>query len=180
MTSKSKFVVGLMAVGLLAATVTLARADSDYEYGKQMPKLVKAIAAAKVPLAQGMKTAAAGGKAISSQYEVDPDAGFQLSVFVSKGGNAADAHEVIVNYATGAIKSDDKLTDPDDIKDAGHQIAAMAKAKITLEQAVDEAVKANPGYIAIRVYPVLDDNAPIAKITLLKDGKTKKLTEKLD
>ncbi|MGH7225441.1 MAG: hypothetical protein ACRELF_19650 [Gemmataceae bacterium] len=175
-----KFAVGLLAVALVTFTATLARADSDYEYGKQMPKLVKAMPQAKVPLVDGMKTAAAGAKAISSQYEVDEDAGFQLSVFVSKSGGAADVHEIIVDYATGKIKSDDKLTDPDDIKDAGHQLAAMAKAKISLEQAVDEALKANPGYTAIRVYPVLDDSGAIAKITLLKDGKTKKLTEKLD
>ncbi|MGH7013589.1 MAG: hypothetical protein ACREEL_05435 [Stellaceae bacterium] len=177
---KKGFVLGLLAIGALAFTVSAARADSDYEYGKQMKALVTKMPEAKIPLAQGMKTAAAGGKAISSQYEVDPDAGFQLSVFVSKGGAAADAHEIIVDYTTGKIKSDDKLTDPDDIKDAGNQLKAMAKAKIPLEQAVEEAVKANPGYVAIRVFPVLEGSNAIAKITLLKDGKTKKLTEKLD
>ncbi|GEM_PF-6823970 len=174
------FVVGLMAIGLVAFTATAVLADSDYEYGKQMKDLVKWMPNAKVALVDGMKTASAGGKAISSQYEVDEDAGFQLSVFVSKGGAGADVHEVIVNYETGKIKSDEKLTDPDDIKDAGNQIAAMAKAKVTLEQAVEEALKANPGYTAIRVYPKLSGGAPIAAITLLKDGKAKKLTEKLD
>jgi hypothetical protein len=173
-------VVGLIAVGLMAFTATFALADSDYEYGKQLPKLIQAMPGAKVPLDQGMKTAAQGGRAISSQYEVDADAGFQLSVFVSKGGAAADVHEIIVDYATGAIKSDDKLTDPDDIKDAGHQLSAMTKAKISLEQAIEEAVKANPGYTAIRVYPKMSGGDPVAAITLLKDGKTKKLTEKLD
>ncbi|MDE2228789.1 MAG: hypothetical protein KGL11_07080 [Alphaproteobacteria bacterium] len=173
-------VLGLLAVGLLAFTTTLALADSDYEYGKQMAKLVKAMPQAKVTLDQGIKTAAAGGKAISAQYEVDEDAGFQLSVFVSKGGGAADVHEVIVNYTTGAIKSDDKLTDPDDVTDAGHQLAALAKAKTSLEQAVEAVLKANPGYTAIRVYPKLSGGSAVAAITLLKDGKTKKLTQKLD
>lgn len=175
-----KFMFGLMAVGLLAFTVSVAQADSDYDYQKQMKDLLHWIPNGKIPLAEGIKTASAGGKVISAQYEVDEDAGFQLSTFVSKGANAADAHEVIVNFEDGKIKSDDKLTDPDDIKDAGHQIAAMAKAKMTLDQALDEALKANPGYIAIRIYPVLQGNDAVAKVTLLKDGKTKKLEEKLD
>ena len=169
-----KAVLGLMAFGLLAFTMSAAHADSDYEYGKQMPKLVKAIPKAKVSLADGIKKAAAGGKAISAQYEVDEDAGFQLSVFVSKG---SDIYETIVDYTTGAIKKSDKLVDPDDIKDAAKQVAAMAKAKITLDAAVDEAVKANPGFEAIRIVPKANGEA---QVTLLKDGKTKKVNEKLD
>lgn len=172
-----KVVLGLLAVGVLAFTLSVAHADSDYEYGKQMKDLVKWMPNAKVPLAQGIKTAAAGGKAISSQYEVDEDKGFQLSVFVSKGATGADVHEVIVNFEDGKIKSDEKLTDPDDIKDAGNQLAAVAQAKVTLDQAVDEALKANPGFVAIRVVPKASGEA---QVTLLKDGKTKKVTEKLD
>lgn len=172
-----KVVLGLMAVGLLAFTMSAAQADSDYEYAKQMKDLVKWMPNAKIPLAEGIKTAAAGGKAISSQYEVDEDAGPQLSVFVSKGAAAADVHEVIVDFETGKIKSDEKLTDPDDIKDAGKQLAAMANAKVTLDQAVDEAVKANPGFVAIRIVPKAGGEA---QVTLLKDGKTKKVDEKLN
>ena len=172
-----KVMVGLMAIGALAFTVAVAQADSDYDYAKQMKDLIKWMPNAQVPLAKGIATAAAGGKAISSQYEVDPDEGFQLSVFVSKGANAADAHEVIVDYETGKIKSDDKLTDPDDIKDAAKQISAMAGAKITLDQAVDAAVKANPGYAAVRIVP---KEGGTAQVTLLKDGQTKKVEEKLN
>jgi len=172
-----KVVLGLMAVGALAFTMSVALADSDYEYAKQMKDLVKMMPNARVTLADGIKTASASGKVISAQYEVDEDHGFQLSTFVSKSGNAADAHEVIVDFEKNTVKSDEKLTDPDDIKDAGKQIAALAKAKITLDQAVDEAVKANPGFEAIRVVPKGDGNA---QVTLLKDGKTKKVDEKLD
>jgi hypothetical protein len=171
------FVLGLMAIGLVAFTATAARADSDYEYGKQMAKLVKAMPGAKVTLAQGIKDAEKDGKAISAQYEVDEDAGFQLSVFVSKG---SDIYETIVDYTTGSIKKSEKLVDPDDIKDAAKQVTAMAKAKKSLADAVDAAVKANAGYTAIRVVPKLSGGAAVAAITLLKDGKTKKLTEKLD
>ncbi|HYL33521.1 MAG TPA: hypothetical protein VEU53_10300 [Stellaceae bacterium] len=175
-----KVVLGLMAVGALAFTISVAQADSDFEYGKQMKDLVKWMPNAKVTLDQGIKTAAAGGKAVSAQYEVDEDAGFQLSVFVSKSGGAADVHEVIVNFEDGKIKSDEKLTDPDDIKDAGKQLAAVEKAKVSLDQAVAEAVKANPGYVAIRVVPKLSGADATAQVTLLKDGTTKKVTEKLD
>lgn len=167
-----KVVLGLMAVGAVAFTAAVAHADSDYEYGKQMPALIKAMPDAKVTLDEGIKKAAGTNKAISAQYEVD-DGHFQLSVFVSKG---SEVDEVIVDSATGAIKSSEKLTDPDDIKDAGKQAAALAKAKGTLDQAVAEAVKANAGFVAIRVVPKGDG----AQVTLLKDGKTKKVTEKLD
>ncbi|HWI29072.1 MAG TPA: hypothetical protein VN668_19000 [Stellaceae bacterium] len=169
-------VVGLMAVGFAAFTTTAALADSDYEYGKQMPKLIKEMPKAKVPLAQGIKDAEQGGKAISAQYEVDEDAGYQLSVFVSKG---ADINEVIVDYATGKIKSSDKLTDPDDIKDAKGQADAMAKGQKSLADAVAEAVKANPGFEAIRVVPKLKGGAAEAQVTLLQGSKTKKVDEKL-
>ena len=59
-------VLGLMAIGLVAFTATSALADSDYEYGKQMAKLVKAMPQAKVTLAQGIKDAEKDGKAISA------------------------------------------------------------------------------------------------------------------
>ena len=122
-----KLAIGMVAIGFRAIAGTRAWADSDYDYGKQMPALIKAMPDAKIPLDQGIKTAEQGDKAISAQYEVDDDGDFQLSVFVSKGG--ADVHEVIVNYTTGAIKSDDKLTDPDDIKDAKQLAAAMARRR---------------------------------------------------
>jgi len=169
------FVAAAAAVGLVAFTATLALADSDYEYGKQMPALIKAMPQAKVPLAQGIKDAEKGGKAISAQYEVD-EGKFQLSVFVSKGD---DINEVIVDYTTGAIKTSDKLADPDDIKDAKKQVAAMAKAKTSLADAVAEAVKANPGYEAIRVVPRVSGGEAQAAITLLKGSSVKKTTEKL-
>lgn len=169
-----KVVLGLMAVGALAFTMSVALADSDYDYQKQMKDLVKMMPNARVTLADGIKTASAGGKVISAQYEVDEDNGFQLSTFVSKG---SEVHEVIVDYEKNTVKSDEKLTDPDDIKDAAKQAAAVANAKVTLDQAVAEAVKANPGFEAIRVVPKAADTA---QVTLLKDGKTKKVEEKLN
>lgn len=169
------FIAGVAAIGLVAFTATLALADSDYEYGKQMAALIKAMPQAKVPLAQGIKDAEKGGKAISAQYEVD-EGKFQLSVFVSKGD---DINEVIVDYTTGAIKTSDKLADPDDIKDAKKQVAAIAKAKTSLADAVAEAVKANPGYEAIRIVPRVSGGEAQAAITLLKGSSVKKTTEKL-
>jgi hypothetical protein len=169
------FVVWLVAAGFLAFSGTMARADSDYEYSKQMPALIKAMPEAKVTLDQGIKTAEAGGKAISAQYEVDEDH-FQLSVFVSKG---ADVYEVIVDHDSGAIKSSDKLTDPDDIKDAKKQLEAMSKAHMSLAEAVADATKANPGYVAIRVVPKLSGGQAVAAITLLKGSEKKKISEKL-
>jgi hypothetical protein len=172
------FAAAAIAAGLVAFTTSFALADSDYEYGKQMPALIKEMPKAKVPLADGIKDAEKGGKAISAQYEVD-DGTYQLSVFVAKGSDASSVSEVIVDYATGAIKTSDKLSDPDDIKDAKKQLAAMAKAKTSLSDAVAAAVKANPGFEAIRVVPKLSGGEASAQITLLQGGKPKKVVEKL-
>ena len=61
-----KVVLGLMMVGAIAFTAVVAHADSDFEYGKQMKDLVKMMPNARVTLAQGIKTASAGGKVISA------------------------------------------------------------------------------------------------------------------
>jgi len=100
-----------------------------------------------------------------------------LSVYTMKGDQFS---EVIVDHKTGAIKKAEKITDADDLKNAKEQSQAMANVKLSLEEAVADATKANSGYRAVSVVPTLDAGKPVANITLMKGADVKKVTEKLD
>ena len=127
-------------------------------------------------LDQGLKASARNGTPISAKYEIEHGA-LQLSIYTMKG---AQFSEVIVDHKSGAIKKSEPITDADDMKAAQAQSAAMAKAKLALDAAVDSAVKANAGYRAVSVVPMLAGNQPVATIVLMKGQDVKKVTEKLD
>ena len=61
--------------------------------------------------------------------------------------------ELIIDHASGAVAKDEWITDAGDLKAAQMQAAAMAKAKVTLDVAADNAVKGNAGYRAVSVMP---------------------------
>ena len=102
-------------------------------------KLAQALSEASVSLEQGIKASEAEGKPISGKYEVE-DGALQLSVYTMKGNGFA---EVIVDHKSGSIKKSEPITEGDDLKDAKEQGEAMKKAKLSLDEAVASAVKAN-------------------------------------
>jgi hypothetical protein len=138
--------------------------------------LAKALPEASVSLDRGLKASEREGKPISGKYELE-DGALQLSVYTMKGDQFS---EVIVDHKTGAIKKAEKITDPDDLKNAKEQSEAMANARLSLEKAVADATAANAGYSAVSVVPTLDGGKPVANITLMKGEDTKKVTAKLD
>jgi len=95
--------------------------------------LAKALPEASVSLDRGLKASEREGKPISGKYELE-DGALQLSVYTMKGDQFS---EVIVDHKTGAIKKAEKITDPDDLKNAKEQSEAMANAKLSLEQVVE-------------------------------------------
>jgi ribosomal protein L11 len=160
---KRGWIVGAMALGMLAFVGTAARADEDYN--KTLPAVAKNLAKAKLSLADGIKAAAKDGKPISAQYEIDEDSHkFQLSVFVSSG---SDLLEEIVDFNTGAQKSLDNVVG-DDITDAKKQKRGMDKATMSLADAVDAAAKGNPGYQVVQIVPALKGSDCVASIVLIK------------
>jgi hypothetical protein len=175
---RREWVIGAVALGLLAFVGSAARADEDYD--KTLPAVAKNLANAKLTLDQGITAAAKQGKPISAQYEIDEDTHkFQLSVFVSKDD---DLLEVIVDHNTGATKDPENVTG-DDIKDAKNQRKAMQKATMSLADAAAAAAKANAGYTVVQIIPVTKGSDPVANIVLIKisDAKdVKKVTQKLD
>jgi hypothetical protein len=147
------------------------------EEGASPAALAKALPEAKLSLEQGLKASEREGRPISGKYEIE-DGALQLSVYTMKGSN--EFEEVIVDHKSGAVKKAEKITDADDLKEAKEQSEAMAKAKLSLEKAVDGAAKANSGYRAVSVTPTLKAGKPIAEVTLMKGTEVKKVTEKLD
>jgi hypothetical protein len=162
----------------LAGAVSLAGFGTwAAEEGASPAALAKALPDAKLSLEQGLKASEREGRPISGKYEIE-DGALQLSVYTMKGSN--DFEEVIVDHKSGAVKKAEKITDADDLKEAQEQSQAMAKAKLSLEKAVDGAAKANSGYRAVSVTPTLKAGKPIAEVTLMKGAEVKKVTEKLD
>jgi hypothetical protein len=132
---RKDFVVALAVTGILAAVALPSRAEDN------SGALAKALPEASVSLDQGLKASEREGKPISGKFELE-DGALQLSVYTVKGG---EFNEVIVDHKTGAIKKAEKITEADDLKDANEQSQAMAKARVSLDKAVEDAIKANSG-----------------------------------
>ncbi len=162
--------IGVATAAILIIASLSSRAEDN------SAALAKALPQANVSLDQGLKASEREGKPISAKYEIENGA-LQLSVYTMKGDQFS---EVIVDHSSGSIKKAEPITDADDMKAAQEQSAAMAKAKLPLEAAVGGAVKANSGYRAVSVIPMLDGGQAVAAITLMKGEEVKKVTEKLD
>jgi hypothetical protein len=138
--------------------------------------MAKALVQASLPLEKATKLNEREGKPISAKYEIEHGA-LQLSIYTMKGDRFS---ELIVDYKTGAVATDQWISDVDDMKAARAQAEVMAKAKTSLDVATESAVKANAGYRAVSVIPKLEDNRPVASVTLMKGEDVKKVTQKLD
>jgi hypothetical protein len=169
-TPRTSLLVVVAVTGILAAISLSARAEDN------PAELAKALPQASISLNQGLKASEHEGKPISAKFELE-DGALQLSVYTMKTGEFS---EVIVDHKTGAIKKAEKITEADDLKDANEQSQAMVKAKVSLDKAVENATKANSGYVAVGATPTLDAGEPVVNITLMKGEEVKKVTEKLD
>lgn len=161
--TRSGILVGGM---LLAASVLVGpvvRAEEG-ETGKQY-ELAELMERAKVSLAQGLTASAAQGTPISGKFEVE-NGTLQLSVYTMKGDQFS---EVMIDHQTGTVVKVEPITAGEDLTAAKAQSAAMATAKGSLGAAVDQAVKATPGFAAVGVTPSRKDGRPVADVTLIND-----------
>ena len=131
---------------------------------------------ATATLQGGLKASEREGTPISAKFEIE-DGKLQLSVYTMKDGGFT---EVVADPKTGAVKEAEKIKGADDLKAATSQKAATAKAKVPLLTATENAVKTNTGSRAVSVYSQLQNDRPVAEVTLLQGTTTKKVTEKLD
>ena len=160
----------IVAIGFWSTIAVPARAEGD------PTALAAAVNDTTATLQGGLKASEREGTPISAKFEIDGGK-LQLSVYTMKGN---DFMEVVADPKTGTIAKAEKITDADDLKAATSQKAAMAKAPVSLVAATEAAVKANPGFVAVSIFPELKNGQATAEVTLLQGTTLKKVTEKLD
>ena len=168
----SIFALAVAFSWLLGDQLSWAQKYDDKEHAE----LAKALKGVKVSLEKGLSASESQGKPISGKFEVE-DGKLQLSVYTMKGDKFS---EVIVDHKTGKVAKTEAITSGDDLTAAKAQSAAMAKAKLSLRAATENAVKANKGFVAVSVTPSVKDGHPVAEVTLVKGDEFKTASEKLD
>src|SRR5712691_1289288 len=172
MTSKTVRLLSLIAaVGFWSAALAPAWAEAD-----DPAALAAAMKDATATLQDGLKASEPQGTPISAKFEIE-DGKLQLSVYTMK---ADGFMEVVADPKTGAIAKAEKITDAADLKASASQKAAMAKAKVPLLTATETAVKGDPGFRAVSIFPELKGGNGVAEVTLLQGTTFKKVTERLD
>jgi len=159
-----------------AAALLVAGSPSWAEDELNPAAMAKALDQASLPLEKATKVSEREGKPISAKYEIENGA-LQLSIYTMKGDRFS---ELIVDHNSGAVANDQWITEADDLKAAKAQAAAMAKARTTLDVAIETAIKGNAGYRAVSVVPKLEGDRPVAVVTLMKGQDVKRVNEKLD
>src|SRR5206468_9514305 len=123
----------------------------------------------RVSLDRGLAASASHGRPISAKFEMD-EGKLQLSVYTMKGGKF---FEVSVDPNSGAVVKTEPIGEGEDYTAAQSQSAAMAKAKVSLRAAVQNALRANAGFRAVSVTPSLKDGRATADVSLAKGEELK-------
>ena len=166
-------VLGVAAlVGFADHNATFA--DDDDDEGREA--LIKKLGDAKISLQQGLAASEQAGQPISGKFEVE-DGKLQLSVYTAKDGKF---FEGLINYATGKVLKFEPITEGDDLAAANSQSAAMAKAKISLKEAVDKAAAQSANARVVSAVPTLKDGRPVVSIALLDAEQSKTVQQPLD
>ena len=162
MRKASRFALVVVFSWLLGGQLSWAQKSNDKEHA-ELPKRLRG----EEIFRKRARASESQGKPISGKFEVE-DGKLQLSVYTMKGDKFS---EVIVDHKTGKVAKTEAITGGDDLTAAKAQSAAMAKAKLSLRTATENAVKANKGFVAVSVTPSLKDGHPVAEVTLAK-GKS--------
>jgi len=161
---------------ILTATAWIGGATMAADEAKDDAAVAKLLPTAKVTLQQGISASESRGQPISGKFEVD-EGQFQLSVYTAKG---AGFQEVVIDYTTGKIAKAEAIAEADDLAAAKKQVAAMAKAQVTLKAAADKAAQEFAGYRAVSVVPMLASHHAVALVTLVKGTQFKSVRESLE
>ena len=169
MSSYRPRVIRLIASVSFASVCVAFSADAQ-ESTASADSLAHHVRNAPVSLSRGLSAARARGNPISAKYELE-EGKPQLSVYTVKGNRF---WEVIVDHRTGRITKAEEIKEGDDLTAAKAQSDAMSKAKRSLNAAVTQAVRENPGSHAVSVAPSIDAGHPVATVKLVtrKTGKT--------
>jgi hypothetical protein len=175
--------LALAALGLLLAPSRVALADDNpanknphNKTPEQQAAVAKSAYDSKVSLQDGLAQAGSQGQPISGKFD-NRNGKVMMSIYTATDNGY---QETVVDPDTGRVLKTQKITDPGDLNDAQAQNTAMGQASEPLEDATDDAVQANDGFVAVSVYPQMKDGHPVAEITLVRDGATKTVTQQLD
>jgi hypothetical protein len=161
-------VLGVAALVGIAGHYAILKDDDDDDEGRDA--VARGSRFAKVSLQQGLIASEQEGQPISGKFEVDRGK-FQLSVYTSKEGKFS---EVLVDYSTGQIAKVEPITKDEELTAAQSQSAAIAKAKISLREAVEKALgEAAAGFRALGAVPSFKDGHAVASVLLLKGEEFK-------
>jgi hypothetical protein len=137
---------------------------------KEKAELATAVSGAKVTLEQGLMVSKKNGKPVSAKFEIE-NGKPQLSIYIVKDGSKYS--EVIVDYTSGEIAKAEPITGGDDLVDAKKQSDGLFRATREIREAVKEAKRDNPGYLAVSVWPEMKDGHSFANVMLVKDNDWK-------
>ncbi len=165
-----------MVLAVALGLATWATSTVVWSTEQEDQALIKALNGAKVTLQQGLTASQREGQPISAKFELE-DGKLQLSIYAAKDGKFS---EVIVDYRTGKVAKSEAITGSDDLTHARAQSAAMAKAKTSLKDAVDKAVRGEAGSRAVAVTPDIKDGHAVASIVLRKGQQLKTVEQPLD
>ena len=164
-------VLGLALVGFADHNAIFADDEDEAQEA-----LIKAMAAAKIGLQQGLEASEQRGQPISAKFEID-EGKLQLSIYTAKDGKFS---EVLVDYVTGKILKVEPIQGTDDLTAAHEQSAAMTKAKVSLKAALDKTLSESANVRAVNVLPVLKDGHPAASIDVLNYNEIRAIQQPLD
>jgi uncharacterized membrane protein YkoI len=88
--------------------------------------------------------------------------------------------EVGVDPISGKVVNVEAITEGEDLADAKAQSDAMKKAKRSLAAALEEALKASKGHVALSVTPALKNGHAVAEVSLVKGEELTTVDEQLD
>ena len=156
--------LSVLAIAFWAIPAGAAMSD------KEKAELAPVIAGAKVTLEQGLATSKKNGKPVSAKFEIE-NGKPQLSIYTVRDGSKY--FEVIVDHSSGEIAKADPITGGDDLTAAKKQSDSMFRATRELREAVKEAKRDNPGYLAVSVWSEMKEGHSLATVNLVKDNDWK-------
>jgi hypothetical protein len=162
--------LAVLALALWAIPVGAAMSD------KEKAELAPIVSSAKVTLEQGLATSKKNGKPVSAKFEIE-NGKAQLSIYTVKDGSKY--FEVIIDHNSGEITKVDPITGGDDLTAAKRQNDSLFRATRELREAVKEAKRDNPGYLAVSVWSEMKDSHSIATVMLVKDNDWKTVVNDL-
>jgi len=161
--------VALMALVTVCWGRTLAAQDKEEE---SQAAVARAVTSAPVSLEHALAASASHGQPISAKFEIE-EGKLQLSVYTVQDGKF---FEVIVDYSTGKVQQVETITEGEDLSAATAQNAAIAKAKVSLRAAVEQALRGSAGFRAVGVTPSVKDGRAVADVTLARGEELKAIS----